>query len=307
MRAAVLEAPGKTPTVREFDEPDGPETEVVDVRLAGCNPVDLALASGAMGEPVTPSVVGKEGIGTTTDGHRVYFDSPPEPFGSWAQRCRVDPALTFPIPDALDDDLAVALGIAGLAAWLPLTRHADVSDGKSVLVLGATGVVGRIAVQAAKLLGAKHVVGAGRNPDALEEVRELGADAVVRLGQDDDPEALMNESGDGYDVVIDMVYGDPFLAALDASTVGATLITVGQGAGATAAAPFAKLMGRTHIGHNNNLMGADVMRAGYDELTGHAAAGRIRVDTERYPLDEAPRAWQAQADSPHTKIAIQIS
>ncbi|KUI00687.1 alcohol dehydrogenase [Mycolicibacterium acapulense] len=307
MRAAVLEGPGKTPTVRDFDEPDGPDTELVDIRLAGCNPVDLALASGAMGEPLTPSVVGKEGVGTTNDGRRVYFDSPPEPFGSWAQRCRIAPALTFPVPDGVDDDLAVALGIAGLAAWLPLTRHADVSDGETVLVLGATGVVGRIAVQAARLLGAGRVVGAGRDPDALEQVRDLGADAVVRLGQDDDAEALTNEAGEGYDVVIDMVYGDPFLAALDASAVGATLITVGQGAGATADVPFAKLMGRTHVGHNNNMMGADVMRAGYGELTKHAADGRIRVEVERYPLDDAPRAWEAQADSPHHKIAIETS
>ncbi|OBG85888.1 alcohol dehydrogenase [Mycobacterium sp. E136] len=305
MRAAVLEAPGETPTVKDFDEPDG--TDVVDVRLAGCNPVDLALASGQMGEPVTPSVVGKEGIGTTSDGKRVYFDSPPAPFGSWAQRCRVDPALTFPVPDGVDDDLAVALGIAGLAAWLPLTRHADVSGGKTVLVLGATGVVGHIAVQAAKLLGAGRVVGAGRNPDALDKARGLGADAVVRLGEGDDAAALEKEAGDGYDVVLDMIYGDPFLAALDATAVGATLITVGQGAGPTAAAPFAKLMGRTHIGHMNNLMGADVMRSGYEELLEHAADGRIAVDTERYPLDEAPRAWQAQADGPHTKIGIEIS
>lgn len=305
MRAAVLEAPGETPTVKDFDEPDGPN--VVDVRLAGCNPVDLALASGQIGEPVTPSVVGKEGIGTTSDGKRVYFDSPPAPFGSWAQRCRVDPALTFPVPDGVDDDLAVALGIAGLAAWLPLTRHADVSGGKTVLVLGATGVVGHIAVQAAKLLGAGRVVGAGRNPDALDKARGLGADAVVRLGEGDDAAALEKEAGDGYDVVLDMIYGDPFLAALDATAVGATLITVGQGAGPTAAAPFAKLMGRTHIGHMNNLMGADVMRSGYEELLEHAADGRIAVDTERYPLDEAPRAWQAQADGPHTKIGIEIS
>ncbi|SEH48477.1 NADPH2:quinone reductase [Mycolicibacterium rutilum] len=305
MRAAVLEAPGQTPTVKDFDDPDGPE--VVDVRLAGCNPVDLALASGKMGEPVTPSVVGKEGIGTTADGRRVYFDSPPKPFGSWAQRCRVDPTLTFPVPDGIDDELAVALGIAGLAAWLPLTRHTDVSDGKSVLVLGATGVVGHIAVQAAKLLGAGRVVGAGRSAEALEKARALGANAVVRLGEGDDAAALKSEAGDGYDVVLDMVYGDPFLAALDATAVGATLVTVGQGAGPTAAVPFAKLMGRTHIGHMNNFMPADVMRAAYEELTEHAAAGRIRVETARYSLDEAPRAWQAQAESPHTKIAIQIS
>src|SRR3546814_13977022 len=94
-----------------------------------------------MGDPGVTKVVGKEGVGLTAERARVYFDSPPSPFGSWAQRVRVDPSTVYPVPAGIDDDLAVALGIAGLAAWLPLTRHAHV-DGQSVLILGATGVVG---------------------------------------------------------------------------------------------------------------------------------------------------------------------
>lgn len=301
MRAAVLEQVGQPPVVRDFEDPDG--GDVVEVRLAGCNPVDLALASGQMGEPEVPKVVGKEGVGLTADGARIYFDSPPSPFGSWAQRTRVNPDKLYPVPDGIDDDLAVALGIAGLAAWLPLTRHADVA-GKSVLILGATGVVGHIAVQAAKLLDAGRVVAAGRDPDALERTRDLGADAVVHL-DDDTPFPLKTEAGDGYDVVIDTIYGDPFLAALDATAPGATLVTIGQGAGASADVPFRKLAGRTHVGHMNDLMPADVVRTAYEELTAHAADGRIRVETTRYGLDEAQRAWQAQAEGPHVKIGIE--
>lgn len=301
MRAAVLEKVGEAPTVMDFDEPDG---DVVEVRLAGCNPVDLALASGQLGEPKVPKVVGKEGIGVTADGARVYFDSPPAPFGSWATRTRVDPAKTYPVPDGLDDDLAVACGIAGLAAWLPLTRHAQVTSDSTVLVLGATGVVGKIAVQAAKILGAGRIVGAGRNADELVKARDLGADATVQLGGDDDAGALQSEAGDGYDIVIDLVYGDPFLAALDASAVGATLITVGQGAGGGPEIPFRALAGRTHVAHMNDLMPPDEVRAAYAELTGLAVRGRIHVETTRYLLDEAQKAWQAQADGPHVKIGV---
>jgi NADPH2:quinone reductase len=90
----------------------------------------------------------------------VYLNSPPVPFGSSGQSCRIDPDRTFFIPDDIDDELAVALCISGLAAWLPLTRHASVAHGESVLVLGATGVVGHVAVQAAKVLGAGRVVAA---------------------------------------------------------------------------------------------------------------------------------------------------
>lgn len=300
MRAAVLEEIGQTPVVRDFDDPEG---DVVEVRLAGLNPVDLAIASGAFGECEVPTIVGKEGVGVRADGSRVYFDSPPAPYGSWAQRTLVDPDKTYPVPDGLDDDVAVAMGIAGLAAWLPLTVHSQV-EGRSVLILGATGVVGAIGVQAAKILGAGQIVAAGRNRDALEKTRDLGADVLIQLGGDDDAKALAAEAGDGFDVVLDLVYGDPFLAALDATAVGATLITVGQGAGGAPEIPFQKIMGRTHVGHLNDHMSPDVLRSAYAELTGHAAAGRISVETTRFTLDEAQRAWEAQAEGPHVKIGV---
>ncbi|MEH3140709.1 MAG: zinc-binding dehydrogenase [Mycobacterium kyogaense] len=304
MRAAVLDVVGGSPHVTDFPDPTG--DNVVTVTLAGCNPVDLALASGHLGKPEVPKVVGKEGVGFTADGARVYFDSPPAPYGSWAERTRVDPEKVYPVPDGVTDDVAVALGVAGLAAWLPLTRHADVSAGQSVLVLGATGVVGAIAVQAAKILGAGHVVGAGRNPDALAKAADLGADAIVTLGGDDDTAALRDQAGDGFDVVVDLVYGDPFLAALDATAPGATLITVGQGAGSTAAVPFSKLMGRSHIGHLNDLMPSRILRQAYDELTKLAAEGRLQIETTRYPLEEAEKAWRAQSEGPHVKIGVVI-
>jgi NADPH2:quinone reductase len=165
-------------------------------------------------------------------------------------------------------------------------------------------VVGNIAVQAAKLLGAGRVVAAGRNPDALEKLRDLGADDIVRLGGDDS-RALQDAAGDGFDVVIDPIYGDPFLAALSATKVGAILITIGQSAGPAVGVPFRALMGRTHVGHGNNVMPPDVLRQGYQEITQQAADGRIRVETTRYSLDEAEKAWEAQAHGPHVKIAIQ--
>ena len=93
MRAAILHKAGGTPEVGEFDDPGG--DDVVEVRLAGLNPVDLAMASGGMGEPTTPSIVVQEGVGTRRDGQRVYFNSPPDPFGSWAERSPIDPERTF--------------------------------------------------------------------------------------------------------------------------------------------------------------------------------------------------------------------
>lgn len=303
MRAAILHRVGGTPEVGEFDDPVAGEGQVVaDVVAAGLNPVDLAMASGAMGTPTVPSVVGREGIALLPDGRRAYFSGPVAPYGSWAQRTLVDPDATLPVPDELDDGLAVAMGIAGLAAWLPLTHHARLRPGERVLVLGATGVVGQIAVQAARLLGAGRVVAAGRHADSL--TRLAGVDATVTLGGADDARALAAEAGGGYDVVVDTVYGAPFVAALGGTAPGARLVTIGMGAGASAEVPFAALMGRTHIGHGTQLVPRDVVRDAYAKLTRHAAAGEIVVEIDRYDLDRAADAWAAQAAGPHRKLVV---
>ncbi len=306
MRAAVLRQPGAAPEPGTFDDPRPDEGQaVVEVAVAGLNPVDLAMASGAMGEPTVPSVVGREGVGTLPDGRRVYFNSPVRPYGSWAERALVDPEQAFPVADGVDDDLAVAMGIPGLAAWLPLEWHARLKAGERVLVLGATGVVGQIAVQAAKVLGAGHVVAAARDAEAMERLTGgLGADAAVVLGQGDDAEALKAQAGDGYDVVIDPVYGAPFVAALEATAVGARLVTIGQSAGGDAEVPLRSLMGRVHFGHGNQLTPPEVQRAAYEKLTRHAAAGDITVEVQRFRLDQAAEAWEAQQAGPHKKLVV---
>lgn len=305
MRAAILRSAGSDPQVGNFDDPSPSDGElVVNVTAAGLNPVDLYLASGQLGEPQVPRVVGQEGIGTTEDGRRVYFNPSVSPFGSLAQRTLVDPDQTFDVPDGLDDALAVAMGIPSLAAWLPLEYHARLRPGESVLVLGATGVVGRVAVQAAKVLGAGRVVAAARNEAALAKIEDLGADDTVVLCGDDDGRALRGAAGDGFDVVIDPVYGAPFEAALSATAVGARLVTIGGSAAQSAEVPFRALQGRIHFGHGNNVLPTEVLRDAYAKLTDHAAAGRIRVDVKRYELDRAVDAWHAQAEGPRRKLVV---
>ncbi|MGH2863743.1 MAG: hypothetical protein ACRDJX_00680 [Solirubrobacteraceae bacterium] len=163
MRAAVLQEYG-VPVAGEFEEPSaGPDQAALDVLAAGLNPVDVAICAGRFyaGKPPLPSIAGREGVGML-DGARVYFDAPVTPFGSMAQRALVDPSHTYPVPDGVEDGIAVALGISGLAAWLALSWRAELKAGEHVLVLAASGVLGQIAVQAAKLLGAARVGAAAR-------------------------------------------------------------------------------------------------------------------------------------------------
>jgi NADPH:quinone reductase-like Zn-dependent oxidoreductase len=306
MHAAILRSVGGEPEVGTFDEPTPGEGHVVlNVAVAGVNPIDIRLASGQLGQPRVPSVVGLESVGTLDDGSRVYCGASIPPFGSWAQRTLIDRARAFPVPDPVDDELAVALGIAGVAAWLPLEHHARLRPGESVLVLGATGTVGRIAVQAAKVLAAGRVVAAARDAVALGEVEQLGADATVVLGRGDDAHALRQAAGDGFDVVIDPLYGRPFQAALGATALGARLVTIGESAGPEAVVPFRALQGRTHIAHGNGHLAFELVRDAYAKLTELAASGQVSVPIERFSLDHAVDAWRAQAQSPHRKLVVE--
>ena len=214
-----------------------------------------------------------------------------------AELVPLDPGRTFTLPDGLDPGLAVALGIAGLAAWLPLKVRAELQPGERVLVLGASGVVGRIGVQVAKLLGAGHVVAAARNRDVLAEVSELGADDTVVL-EGDFAAALKQAAGDGYNVVLDPVYGPPLEAALDAMAPGGRAVTIGAQAGETITLPVARFRLRTLIHHSNAQIPLEVCRAEYEVMAAHAAAGRIRVPIEHLPLDRVAEAWERQASSP---------
>jgi NADPH:quinone reductase-like Zn-dependent oxidoreductase len=276
----------------------GDGQEVAEVIVAGLNPVDLFMAGGS---PTIPSVVGREGIARLADGSRVYFDNGAGPFGSMAERAPVDPARSFPIPDGLDEGQAVALGIAGLAGWLALTLRARLQPGETVLVLGATGLVGQMAIQGAQALGASRVVAAGRHRETLEGLS--GADATVVL-EGDFAAALKEESGDGFDVVVDVAFGAPLEAALQATAFGARLVSV-SGAAGPVTLPHGPLMGRTMIGHANGMTPLEDKRVGFAELAAHAAAGKVSVDVERVPLENVAAAWQEQAaGSPHRKIVL---
>jgi NADPH2:quinone reductase len=308
MRAAVLHEYG-VPSADEFQEPSaGPEQAVVEVLAAGLNPVDVAICSGRFyaGKPPLPSVAGREGVGLL-NGVRVDIDAPAPPFGSMAERALIDPRSTYPVPDEVPDGVAVALGISGLAAWLALTWRAEVKVGEHVLVLAASGIVGQIAVQAAKLLGAARVVAAARSPEGLERALTLGADAAVRLEDSQDLPAALAEAAEGrIDVVVDPLFGEPFVAAVNAASFGARIVQLGAGAGADAMVPSAAIRGKMLVimGHTNFAAPPEVKREAYRRLAEAAAAGDVKVAVEELALDQVQEAWQRLAAGSHHKIVL---
>jgi NADPH2:quinone reductase len=303
MRAAVLHEHGATPRFGEFREPEpAPGHVVVDVAAAALHHLDLHKATGTfyMGPQPLPSVVGTDGVGRLADGRRRYFDVTLAPFGSMAERALVPDGALFEIADGLDDAVAAALGNTGLGAWLALAWRARLERGETVLVLGATGAVGGVAVQAAKLLGAGRVVAAARAGERLQALLARGADAVVELDRAGDlPAAFEEAAGGAVDVTIDTLWGDPALAAIAVAARGARHVQVGQVASVDMSlpAPAVRSVSLDLCGFSVAHPPADVRRAGYATLTRHAARGDLVVDVERVPLERVGAAWERQRDA----------
>ncbi len=307
MQAAVLRTLGKPPRCEQFPEPVPVNGEtIVEVCAASLKPVDKQMASGShYARPrELPSVCGTDGVGRLSDGQRVFFGGTRSPYGAMAQRTVVPRAFCFSIPDGVDDETAAALPNPGVSAWLTLTFRAKLKPGESVLILGATGVTGKLAVKIAKLLGAGRVVAAGRNQQVLSTLPQLGADATIRL---DAPaqeigEAFAQEAGrSGFQVVIDYLWGPPteaFLAATTrkefaAVTSETRLVQVGESAGPTISLPAAVLRSTalTILG-TAGIPPPDILVDAFQLVIAHAAAGELHVETERVPLAEIENAWQ---------------
>jgi NADPH:quinone reductase-like Zn-dependent oxidoreductase len=310
MRAAVLRVLGKPPQVEDFPEPAPGEGEVlIHVSAAALKSVDKQLAAGthyaSPGE--LPVVCGTDGVGRLEDGTRVFFGGPRRPYGAMAERTVVRRAQCFSVPEDLDEDTAAAIPNPGVSAWLSLKYIAKLAAGETVLILGATGVTGKLAAQIAKLLGAGRVIAAGRNEPVLSTMRELGADATIRLDQPDQEliETFRREAAQKrFDVVIDYLWSRPTEALLTAMTAkefavagGTTrLVEVGESAGPTITLPAAVLRSTslTILG-TAGIPPWDVLTDAFHQVMNYAARGKLRIETERVRLAEVADAWERNA------------
>jgi len=289
MRAALIERLGEPPRIADVPEPEG--DVLVEVECAPINPIDVAIGSGRhySGSPETPFVPGAEAVGRRRDtGERVWVHG--RRSGGMAELVAAPEDAMLAVPEGADPALAGACGIAGMAGWLPVVWRAPVREGDRVLVLGATGTAGQVALQAAKLRGA-YVVAAGRDPEGLERAMNLGADEAVRL---DEVERL-RELAPTY--VYDPLWGEPLAAAVEACARGARIVQVGQSAGAEATLTSAAVRGKglELYGYSNFLVPPEVTAREYAALVGHVTRGEVTIDVERVPFDEVADAWSRQA------------
>ncbi|MCU1249049.1 MAG: Alcohol dehydrogenase zinc-binding domain protein [Edaphobacter sp.] len=306
MYAAVVHAFDAPPHYTTFAEPMAAEGEkLVSVSAAGLHPIVRALAKGthygSSGE--LPFIVGVDGVGKLEDGTRVYFGIARSPFGTFSERSLAASWMCLPLPQGLDDVTAAGIANPAMSSWAALTARAKFVSGESVLILGATGVAGQLAVQVARRLGARRVIAAGRNPHALEKLKSLGADVVISLDQEQAPlvSAFRTEIEGGVDVVLDYLWGQPAELVLQAISqkglrkAGARIrfIQIGESAGKTISLPAATLRssGLELLGSGFGSASLNQIRQALAEFFQVAAKEPFQFQTKAAPLAEVETLW----------------
>lgn len=320
MKAAIVKTLGQPPVFGSVEEPQAQAGEVlIEVTLAGIKQLDRAMVAGThYSSPRTlPVVPGTDGVGYAPDGQRVYFASFRQPHGALAERTVA--SWTVPVPEGVDDATAAALINPAFAAWLPLHWRAEVQPGETVLIIGATGTSGKLAVAAARQAGAGRIVAAGRRQSVLDA---LGVDGTVDLGLEGAElvQAFADAAGPaGYNVIIDYIWGaatEALLATLNnhdlssyAGGRGIRLVNVGSMAGPDIRLPAAVLRSNQlqimGSGTGNFPPVAEMQRYA-NEILALAAAGKIAVETQEHGLTEIAAVWDLNKKS-DVRSVIRIS
>ncbi|MGO1259731.1 MAG: NAD-dependent epimerase/dehydratase family protein [Brachybacterium tyrofermentans] len=300
MRAITLASADSLPVSTDFPDPD-PHSghETLELVGAGLHQVVRALATGAHygSSHEYPLVPGVDAVARTGGGHLVYAAGTRSPWGTMAQR--LAPSITLDLPtDA--DPLAVAAGMnPGMSGWIPLTVHRDERGALgTVLVLGATGMAGSMAAQAALTLGAQRVIGAGRDAGSLESLREAGVETADLA----DPRALEQTLAAGVpDLVLDYVWGPVAEAAFAALGRGGSgqgaadisYVQIGSLAGAEASVPASLLRSRRLrlSGSGLGSFSTERLHAELPRLLAHIADGTLPVPYTVYPFGSIEEAW----------------
>ena len=309
MNAAVVYAFDAPPRYTSFAEPVAADGEVVvDVIAAGLHPIVKALASGShYGSTGTlPFIPGVDGVGRQQDGTQIYFGISRSPFGTFSERALAARRMCIPVPENLDAVTVAGMANPGMSSWVALTRRAAFVAGENLLILGATGIAGQLAVQVAKHLGAQRIVAMGRNREVLETLKDLGADAVIPLDQEHD--ALVSRirrewEETGIDVVLDYLWGHPAETVLEAmsqkglqhAASRVRFVQVGESAGKTISLAAASLRSSAI-----ELLGSGFGSASMDEIFQAlaeffqlAARSSLKINIKRVPLREVEAFWNS--------------
>jgi len=305
MHAAVVRSFDAPPRYEAFETPSpkGEHEVLVDVLAAGLHP---RVRSGASGSHYTssgalPLIPGIDGVGRLPNGERIYFVAPDTALGTMAEQAVADIRRSVPLPDGVDEVKVAAAMNPAMSSWVALRRRVKLEPGQDVLVLGATGNAGQMAIQIAKRLGARRVIGAGRDLERLREARALGADEVVSLSGDAKASAAaVAEAACEVDLVLDYLWGKPAQETIPALLTQRSdrsraldWIQIGSMAGPTIELPSVALRS-ANFRLQGNGQGAVSLRGYLAELPSlveEIAQGHLKVSTVTVPLRDVEHAW----------------
>jgi NADPH:quinone reductase-like Zn-dependent oxidoreductase len=303
MKAAIVEQPGHGPVYDAFAEPVAQDGEVlVHVTASALSQLAKGRAAGThySATEAFPFVAGVDGIGRLDDGRRVYFVLPRAPFGAMAERTVVADGHWLVLPDDLDAVTAAVIANPGMSSWAALVERAGLKPGETVLINGATGAAGRLAVRIARHLGAARVIATGRNAAALDAV---GADAVVVLGDEQATEAaLRGHFAQGIDVVLDYLWGTSARSILVAGAKAAAegvpirFVQIGAASGGEIALPAAVLRSSAIEMKGSGIGSVALPRliAAIDGVFRAAATAGLALDYRAVPLARVAETWRDQ-------------
>ena len=310
MNAAIVGSFGVPPRYGAFADPVAADGEsIVTVAAAGLHQIVKSLANGthygSAGE--LPFIPGVDGVGRLPDGRRVYFGISRSPFGTFAELAPTANKMYLPLPEGIGDATAAGIANPAMSSWVALKMRAKFVAGESVLILGATGTAGQLAVQIARRLGARRVVAAGRNPGALEKLRELGADVVISLDQEHDAlvSAFRREIAEaGVDIVLDYLWGPPAESVIEAisrkglRTAGARVrfVQIGEMAGKTISLPAAALRssGIELLGSGFGSASMEQIWAALAAVFDAAVQSPFRFEIRTAPLSDVETLWNSR-------------
>jgi NADPH:quinone reductase-like Zn-dependent oxidoreductase len=319
MKAAIVQAAGKAPIYADFPAPvPAPGERRVTVTAAALSQVVRSRASGAhySSSGQFPFIAGIDGVGRLDDQTRVYFVLPTAPYGSMAEQTVVPAAQCLPLPDGLDDASAAAIANPGMSSWAALKERAKLKAGETVLVNGATGTAGRLAVRIARYLGARKVIATGRNADRLRSVVALGADVTIPLVENGEvfEDELKKQFAAGVDVVIDYLWGKSaerlLIAAAKAGAEAMPIrfVQIGSVSGSNITLPSAVLRSSAI-----ELMGSginSIPRHRFVEAIGGvlqaAIPGGFQIATKTVPLAEVERVWSNDDSARRTVFRVGV-
>jgi len=314
MKAALVLKAGQAPVYGDFSTPEPSEEEnLITVTAASLSHVTRSRASGThySTSGQVPFVPGIDGVGQLADGRRVYFVLPTAPFGSMAEQSLVKATQCLALPADLDDVTAAAIAIPGVSSWAALLESAKFQAGETVLVNGATGISGRLAVQIARYLGAKKVIATGRNTEILQS---LGADLAIPLVEDGEAleKAFLEPFHEGVDVVLDYLWGPSMERLLRAAArtgeegVPIRFIQIGATSASNISLPNQVLRASAI-----QLMGSGIGSVPFDRLfkaiegvLQATVPGAFEIATTTVPLANVADAWSTEIPQSRTVFLV---